>query len=635
MLKDTMSYNSKQENISGIITVGYGVSGSASYGKSKVNADYASVNEQSGIFAGDDGYQINIKNHTDLKGGFITSTAKAEKDGKNSFATGTLKFEDLANKSEYKGEAIGLGVSGSVKGENPNQNSRIYTVDKSGMSNSMGYGKESDSQHSTTHTGINTNNIVIRDNEKQKQITGKSAEETKQAVKSDLTVENYAQNAGYLANNFDKEKVQNEIDLQVKVTQEFGNNLKQLDRLQNERLDKLKAQKDAGEIDEQEYNRQAETIQNQKLIAKMVGAGLLSPADNVLGVVTSAVSPAISYEIGQYFKAHNAENTPAHIATHAILGAIVSGANGGNALSGAISAGGAEAIAPIVAKVLYGKDNSQNLTADEKETVVSVTTAISTIAGGAIGDTSANAYIGNTVATNAVENNSLHIAKNGVVAQNIDDGDMNIYQYDFECKTQEECRNANLKLYQDSKKEVGQVMWQDSFTSPDTGLAGGKVYLGESIEDYIYTLNYKAWANDSAYSYAKKSKPGGEYDLKSNYPGHADKSFHGFLFQGKYISLRDAGNILAGMNAAVLDIPFKDFQKTSGGLHRAGMFGAGVSYLTGIPFGSSPTYGELPYQYHKSEYGYRLGRQRVNEKSVKIPKNVPSMGEIFYDIPRY
>ncbi|MCX5468920.1 hypothetical protein OSH00_14415 [Acinetobacter sp. A-IN1] len=40
--------------------------------------NYASVNEQSGIFAGDDGYQINVKNNTDLKGAIITSTQTAE-----------------------------------------------------------------------------------------------------------------------------------------------------------------------------------------------------------------------------------------------------------------------------------------------------------------------------------------------------------------------------------------------------------------------------------------------------------------------------------------------------------------------------------------------------------------------------
>ena len=413
-------------NVSGSITVGYGVSGSASYSKSKVNADYASVNEQSGTFTGDDGYQINVKNHTDLKGGIITSTQNAENNGKNRFETGTLKFEDLANHAEYKGEAIGLGVSGSVKGDNPNGNSKIYTADKTGMSSTMGYGKESDKQHSTTFAGINTANITIRDEDKQKEITGRTAEEIKQAVKTDLTLENYAEHSGSLKNVFDKEKVQNEIDLQVKVTQEFGNNLKKLDRLQNERLDKLKAKKEAGEINEDEYNRQVEKIETQKLIANIVGAGLLSPADSLTGVAVSAVSPAVSHEIGQYFKGLAEENKrqgiteeaeltasqkTAHIAAHAILGAVTANANGGNALSGALSAGGAEAIAPVISSMLYKETNPENLTAEQKETISAVTQALGTLSGSVTGDSSLDAYVGGTVATNAVENNNTALPR--------------------------------------------------------------------------------------------------------------------------------------------------------------------------------------------------------------------------------
>ena len=75
-------------NVSGSVTVGYGVSAGGSYNKSKVNADHASVNEQAGIYAGDEGYGIDV-NHTDLKGGLITSTQKAEDEGKNRFSTGS------------------------------------------------------------------------------------------------------------------------------------------------------------------------------------------------------------------------------------------------------------------------------------------------------------------------------------------------------------------------------------------------------------------------------------------------------------------------------------------------------------------------------------------------------------------
>ena len=211
-------------NVSGSITVGYGVSGSASYSKSKVNADYASVNKQSGIFAGDDGYQINIRNHTDLKGGIITSTQKAEDNAKNAFSTGSLKFADIENHATYSGEGFGIGIQGTVAGNGNNQNSHLINVaDRNSLSHDgIGYGHDSDKQHSITKSGINTANITIRDTAKQKALTGKTVEETIQAVKTDITLENHQNLSGRLDNNFDANRVQNEIDLQVEVTKEFS-----------------------------------------------------------------------------------------------------------------------------------------------------------------------------------------------------------------------------------------------------------------------------------------------------------------------------------------------------------------------------------------------------------------------------
>ena len=76
-LQDTATYKGKQMNGSGSVTVGYGASVGGSFNKSNIHADHASVNEQAGIYAGDEGYDINV-NHTDLKGGLITSTQKAD-----------------------------------------------------------------------------------------------------------------------------------------------------------------------------------------------------------------------------------------------------------------------------------------------------------------------------------------------------------------------------------------------------------------------------------------------------------------------------------------------------------------------------------------------------------------------------
>lgn len=53
------------------------MSGSLNAARSSVDGNYASVNEQSGIKAGDGGFQINVKGNTDLKGAKIASTDKA------------------------------------------------------------------------------------------------------------------------------------------------------------------------------------------------------------------------------------------------------------------------------------------------------------------------------------------------------------------------------------------------------------------------------------------------------------------------------------------------------------------------------------------------------------------------------
>ena len=175
-------------------------------------------------------------------------------------------------------------------------------------------------------------------------------------------------------------------------------------------------------------------------------------------------------------------------------------------------------------------------------------------------------------------------------------------------------------------------MWQDSFTSPETGKPFGIIHFEENIEPYVYQLNDKAWG-ESDITVASKSLPGGEYDIKSNYPDAG--SYHGFLFQGRYITLRDAGNILAGMNAAVNGKSFDDFQKASGALQQGGRLAVTLHGLTGKTYGPPPMYGELPYQYYKSRYGYNLGLHRIwinNNMRNLTPNNVPSIGDIFNGI---
>jgi len=95
-LQDLSTYDSKQQSMGGSLSVGYGrMSGSVSASKSTVNSNFASVTEQSGIKAGDDGFDVNVKGATDLKGAVIASTDKAVADGKNSFATASSITSDI------------------------------------------------------------------------------------------------------------------------------------------------------------------------------------------------------------------------------------------------------------------------------------------------------------------------------------------------------------------------------------------------------------------------------------------------------------------------------------------------------------------------------------------------------------
>ena len=118
-LQDKSSYKGKQMNVSGSVTVGYGFSAGGSYSQSKINTDHASVNEQAGIYTGDDGYDINVNKHTDLKGALITSTQKAEDDGKNQISTATLSHVDIENHSNYSGSSFGLSGSVAANFETP------------------------------------------------------------------------------------------------------------------------------------------------------------------------------------------------------------------------------------------------------------------------------------------------------------------------------------------------------------------------------------------------------------------------------------------------------------------------------------------------------------------------------------
>ena len=102
--QDRKTYRESGKNTG--ISLGYDipsgkVSGFASTGKSHTDSDYESVTNQAGIYAGDKGFDITVEDNTHLKGAVINSKGDAEK---NTLRTGTLSWEDIENKADYKAE---------------------------------------------------------------------------------------------------------------------------------------------------------------------------------------------------------------------------------------------------------------------------------------------------------------------------------------------------------------------------------------------------------------------------------------------------------------------------------------------------------------------------------------------------
>ncbi|WP_277185614.1 polymorphic toxin type 22 domain-containing protein [Caballeronia sp. BR00000012568055] len=99
---------------------------SAQYGHA--DGDYAQVHEQAGLFAGDGGFDVNVKGNTDLKGAVISGAADASR---NTLNTGTLTFSDIENHSHYSANSIG-GSMGLAPGATTEKSVGTASVPGSG-----------------------------------------------------------------------------------------------------------------------------------------------------------------------------------------------------------------------------------------------------------------------------------------------------------------------------------------------------------------------------------------------------------------------------------------------------------------------------------------------------------------------
>lgn len=220
--QDMAKFDSKSQSVSVSGVAGWGASVSGSYSQSNISNDYASVQEQSGIRAGDGGFDVKVKGNTGLKGGVISSTPTAIDQNRNKLVTRTLTQSDVQNHADYRGES--LAVSGGVSsgggdgkdpkstgdGKGPGGMNLTYVASTSSAGVGMPIAAStSGSKDSVTKSGISAGSIVITDDAAQQAATGKTATQT--IASTNRNVATGRDTSGKLANDFDKATVQAEL----------------------------------------------------------------------------------------------------------------------------------------------------------------------------------------------------------------------------------------------------------------------------------------------------------------------------------------------------------------------------------------------------------------------------------------
>ena len=146
--KKNYKETSKTSGLSISYTPGSAVTVSGGKGKTNTDSTYESVTKQAGIYAGKEGYDIQVKNNTRLKGAVIDSQAEKEK---NRITTGTLTWENIDNKAEYKASGKGISVSThAVSKLNPLGLGYVPTIPVKGKAGSITYAAIADSIITTT-----------------------------------------------------------------------------------------------------------------------------------------------------------------------------------------------------------------------------------------------------------------------------------------------------------------------------------------------------------------------------------------------------------------------------------------------------------------------------------------------------
>lgn len=400
-LQDSDNYNSKQQSVSagGSFTFGVpGGSASFSYSRDKMKSNYDSVIEQSGIYAGEGGFDITVGNHTQLDGAVIASTATADK---NRLDTGTLGFSDISNEADYKVSHSGGSISGGA--------SMLKNVASNLASNVMAGVGSSGHAQGTTQAAVSDGAIVIRDQAKQQQNVADLSRDVENANDAISPI-------------FNKEKEQNRLQT-VQLMGEIGSQVSDIVKTQGELNALQKAKDKYGELPanatEEKRQQWLDQLKNsQEYKDELAKSGTGSDLQRGIQAATAALTglaggnmnaalagAAAPYLAEQVKKQVGEDNIAANAIAHAIVGGVVAELSGGNGLAGAAGAASGELAARALMAEMYPGKTASQLSEEEKQKISALATLAAGLAGGLAGDNTASALAGAQTGKNAVENN--------------------------------------------------------------------------------------------------------------------------------------------------------------------------------------------------------------------------------------
>ncbi|CAH6251257.1 hemagglutinin repeat-containing protein [Pantoea agglomerans] len=416
--QDSDRYDSKQTSYGagGSFTFGsMSVSGYASVNQDKMHSNFDSVQEQSGIYAGNGGFDITVGNHTQLNGAVIASQGDA---ADNRLDTGTLGFTDIGNAADYRvshsGGSIALSSGGGMGAQ------MLSSVASNAASTLLSGLNNNGHAEGTTQSAVANGTVIIRDRVNQKQDVADLSRDTEHANDSISAI-------------FDKEKEQKRLQtaqLAGEISGQMTNivttmgDIKGLEKAQSaknaETLPAGATEKQRGEWlekmrDSPEY--QAEMKQwgigsTSQKVAQTVGSILTGL---VTGNAGQAVAGGLNPWAAQLIKKETTDasgnvDVATNAMAHAVWGAVSAQMSGGSAAAGAAGAFSGELATRYIAEKYWGADTPEKIAAlgqEDREQLSLLGTLAAGLAGGMVGNSSAAATSGAIAGKNAVENNSL------------------------------------------------------------------------------------------------------------------------------------------------------------------------------------------------------------------------------------